>query len=58
MMKSINPKEAVICGNYPSWIQEKYPDLKITQIMTYGQMWKKRAENNYNNLLDTASYKK
>ena len=58
MMKSINPKEAVICGNYPSWIQEKYPDLKITQIMTYGQVWKKRAENNYNKLLNTSSCKK
>ena len=45
MMESINPKEVVICGNYPSWIQEKYPYLKITQIMTYGQVWKQRILN-------------
>lgn len=41
MIKTINPYRVVICGNYPSWIQEKYPDLKITQIMTFGQMWNK-----------------
>lgn len=47
MIKTINPYRVVICGNYPSWIQEKYPDLKITQIMTFGQMWKQRTDTVY-----------
>lgn len=43
MIKTIRPRNLVICGNFPRWIYSKYPLVNIVPILSYGQMWHRRC---------------
>lgn len=42
MVHTIHPSAIVICGNYPSWLDTKYPEIQILQIPNHGQIWHAR----------------
>lgn len=37
------PKNLIICGHYPDWITQKYPNTNIVSIPSYSQMWRRRV---------------
>lgn len=37
-----NPHTLVVCGNYPKWLDTKYPQVKIIQIPNYSQIHRER----------------
>ena len=43
MVKAINPQILVICGRYPAWMENKYPNIRIVGIPSYSQQWKARC---------------
>lgn len=43
LLKTKHPSNLVICGKYPDWIPVKYPEINIIPILSYSQMWKRRA---------------
>lgn len=43
MVNTIHPNVIVICGRYPMWIENKYPNIQIVGIPSYSQQWKARC---------------
>ena len=43
LVKTVYPRNLVICGNFPKWIYEKYPLINIVPILSYSQMWHRRC---------------
>ncbi len=43
LVTSIHPFAIVVCGNYPDWLNNKYPSVKIIHIPSFGQMWNRRC---------------
>ena len=43
MVKAISPCAIVVCGKYPEWMNNKYPEIKIIPILSYGQQWNRRC---------------
>ena len=37
-----SPRNLVICGKYPKWLDSKYPCVNIVSIPSYSQQWKRR----------------
>ncbi len=44
LIHTVNPKNLVVCGKYPEWLNAKYPDVRITGILSYGQIWNGRKK--------------
>lgn len=42
MVRTIHPSSIVVCGKYPAWLDEKYPDIHIIPIPSYSQIWNAR----------------
>ncbi|MDO5139045.1 MAG: DUF4417 domain-containing protein [Oscillospiraceae bacterium] len=42
LVKTIEPWAIVVCGNYPPWLETKYPDVKIVHIPSYSEIWYSR----------------
>ena len=38
LISSLCPYALVICGNYPAWLNTKYPEIKIVPILNFSQM--------------------
>ena len=38
LVKTVHPYAIVICGNYPKWLNTKYPNIKIVPIFNFSQM--------------------
>lgn len=38
----LKPYALIVCGNYPKWLDTKYPEVRIIQIHSYSQMWSTR----------------
>ena len=36
------PSDLIVCGNYPKWLDTKYPEVNIIGIPSFGQQWRKR----------------
>lgn len=43
LVDTLSPAAIVICGRYPEWIPEKYPQIKILGIPSYSQQWRQRG---------------
>lgn len=43
LVHSTFPKNIVVCGKYPKWLDYKYPDINIVGIPSYGQQWRRRC---------------
>ena len=43
LVKTVYPRNLVICGNFPKWIYDKYPLINIVPILSYSQMWHRRC---------------
>ena len=43
LVRTKNPHTLVICGNYPSWMDKKYPYINIVKIPSFSQQWKVRC---------------
>ena len=43
LVKTVYPRNLVICGNFPKWIYDKYPSINIVPILSYSQMWHRRC---------------
>ena len=37
------PKNLIVCGRYPEWLNNKYPNVNIVGIPSYGQQWRRRC---------------
>jgi len=42
LVKSICPSNIVVCGKYPQWLEQKYPDINIIYVPNYNQLSKIR----------------
>ena len=42
LVSRLEPYALVICGNYPQWLNTKYPQIRIIPIPSYSQMWHTR----------------
>ena len=42
LVHTVSPKNLIVCGKYPSWLDTKYPEVNIVGIPSYGQLWRKR----------------
>lgn len=42
LVQTVKPYALVICGNYPNWLNTKYPNIIIIPIFNYSQMRKLR----------------
>lgn len=42
LVNSIEPWAIVVCGKYPSWLETKYPYIKIMHIPSYSEIWNSR----------------
>ena len=38
LVKTIEPYALVVCGNYPNWLNTKYPNIRIIPILNFSQM--------------------
>ncbi|MCM1507722.1 MAG: DUF4417 domain-containing protein [Ruminococcus flavefaciens] len=45
LVRTLQPYAIVVCGNYPEWLNNKYPDVKIIPILSYSQMWNLRRRS-------------
>ena len=43
LVKTVHPRNLVICGNFPKWLYNKYPLINIVPILSYSQMWHRRC---------------
>ena len=43
LVQTREPYALVVCGNYPEWLDTKYPKIRIIPILSYSQMWRSRA---------------
>ena len=43
MVNTIYPSAIVICGNYPNWLESKYPSIEIIGIPNFSQQRKRRC---------------
>jgi hypothetical protein len=39
----VYPKNLIVCGKYPEWLNNKYPNVNIVGIPSYGQQWQRRC---------------
>ena len=42
LVQTLEPYALIVCGNYPQWLNTKYPGVHIIQILSYSQMWSAR----------------
>lgn len=42
LVKTKEPSSLIVCGNYPDWLNHKYPYTQIVPILSYSQMWHAR----------------
>ncbi len=42
LVATLEPFAIVVCGEYPKWLDNKYPGVRIIPILSYSQMWKMR----------------
>ncbi len=42
LVLTLEPYALVVCGNYPKWLDTKYPGVRIIPILSYSQMWSAR----------------
>lgn len=42
LIKQKNPHTLIVCGNYPQWLDTKYPSVKILKIPNFSQMRRER----------------
>ena len=42
LVLTLEPYALIVCGNYPQWLNTKYPGVHIIQILSYSQMWSAR----------------
>lgn len=38
LVNIVNPYAIVVCGNYPKWLNTKYPNVRIVPIFNFSQM--------------------
>lgn len=43
LVHTVYPKNLIVCGKYPEWLNNKYPDVNIVGIPSYGQQWQRRC---------------
>lgn len=39
-----NPHSLIVCGHFFPWMQEKYPQVRMIRIKSYGQIWNERKK--------------
>lgn len=42
LVQTLEPYALIVCGNYPQWLNTKYPGVRIIPILSYSQMWSAR----------------
>lgn len=42
--KRKNPHSLIVCGHFFPWMQEKYPQVRMIRIKSYGQIWNERKK--------------
>ena len=42
LVQTLEPYALIVCGNYPKWLDTKYPGVRIIPILSYSQMWRTR----------------
>jgi len=42
LIYTVEPSAIVVCGNYPKWLDTKYPNVRICHIPSFGQQWHNR----------------
>lgn len=43
LVRSKSPKNIIVCGKDPKWLDYKYPEVNIVGIPSYGQLWMNRG---------------
>ena len=43
LVHTVYPKNLIVCGKYPEWLNNKYPNVNIVGIPSYGQQWQRRC---------------
>lgn len=43
LVYTLRPYALVVCGKSPTWMDTKYPDIKMVHIPSYGQIWHRRG---------------
>lgn len=43
LIHSKHPKNLIVCGKYPQWLDTKYPKVNIASIPSFCQQWQKRS---------------
>lgn len=43
LVHTVYPKNLIVCGKYPEWLNNKYPNVNIVGIPSYGQQWQSRC---------------
>ena len=45
LVKKKHPSALVVCGNYPEWLDTKYPDIQIVKIPNFNQFRRGQLSN-------------
>ncbi|WP_173472881.1 DUF4417 domain-containing protein [Eubacterium ruminantium] len=43
LVHTVYPKNLIVCGKYSEWLNNKYPNVNIVGIPSYGQQWQRRC---------------
>ena len=43
LVHTVTPCNLIVCGKYPDWLNNKYPNVNIVGIPSYSQQWKRRC---------------
>ena len=43
LINTKRPVNLIVCGNYPSWLDSKYPNVNIVGIPSFSQQWNRRG---------------
>lgn len=44
LIRQKDPIALVVCGHFFSWMERKYPNIKMIQIKSFGQLWNERKK--------------
>jgi hypothetical protein len=44
MIQRQNPIALVVCGHFFPWMEDKYPDIQMIKIPSYGQLWNEKKK--------------
>ncbi len=44
LVKRLEPIALIVCGTFFTWMSEKYPNIKMIQIKSFGQLWNERKK--------------